>query len=705
MTNYSENELVFPALEIINKHKDGIKTSVLIQELREKIKPSWWDLNILEWRKDDKFSQKVRNLKSHNSLERKWYIIYKNDKFYITTNWVSYIKQNDTRKHLDKDQDIRKFNFILSKINDFKEIHDTRNITNAFYIYILENFFWDNDFEITDNITDTSFFKEKMMNDKKWWRDHGIDAILVTNTNNKYVYKIFNFKSTESFQTAQKTFKWSEIDKIYAFINRIKIQDKTILTEDLNENLKNFVMEIFEKLDNFKYDVIFEVILVSNYYNWLNEEDSKRFRNMFPAEKLTEITLNEILEDELNDYNKINAKIRFDSKDFIELNEWWVIRSIILKVDAQELIRICINNSEIRNNIILDDFSILKDFELERLVFEENVRIHLNENKRNQINNNIMKTALSLEDRSKFFYFNNWVTIVCDEYSCPDNKINPKSPSTSWKSNLNLSQIQIVNWQQTIYSLFEALKENNDWFSDVKVLCKVYEVKDKKIRAEVAKYTNSQNAIKTRDLKSIDDIQDIIQRELKAKYDILYERKKNEFHNIKDKEKIDSEKAGQIILSFFLEDPTKAKNKKSSIFWDEYEKIFWWEYWYNEIYLWNELFKHIEKKKQIVVKTLNKNLKEWIINNKNYEKESYIKHCSLFILFIIKKLIDKDWLEVNSKNIEKIKEKYDNAIEIIEKMIKSEFFDKKWESKKFLLYWPFFKNKPSIDRFNEIFYK
>jgi hypothetical protein len=31
--------------------------------------------------------------------------------------------------------------------------------------------------------------------------------------------------------------------------------------------------------------------------------------------------LNEIIEDELNDYNKVNAKIRISPKDFIELNE------------------------------------------------------------------------------------------------------------------------------------------------------------------------------------------------------------------------------------------------------------------------------------------------------------------------------------------------------------------------------------------------
>lgn len=706
MSNYSEDDLKLPALQIINWFDDWIDTSSLIVKMRKKLNPTWWDLNLLEWRKDDRFSQKVRNLKSHNSLEKKWYVIFKDEKFYITDLWKKYINDNNLNNELtNNNQDIRKFNFILSKINDFKEIYSISNLTNTFYIYILEKFFSDFNFEITENITDSNFYMETLMKEKKWWRDHWIDAILVENNKNQFTYKIFNFKSTENFKKSQNTFEWNELNKIYTFLDRIKKQDETILEENLNENLKNFVLEIFDKLDNFKYDVKFEVILVSNYYNWLNQEDSKKFRNLFKEENLREITLNEIIEDELDDYNKINAKIRFEQKDFIELNEWGSIRSIILKIEAQELIRICINNSEIRNDIFLDDFWILKDFDLERLVFEENVRIHLNENKRNQINNNIINTSSNEEERWKFFYFNNWITIVCNEYSCPDNPLNSKSPKKTGKSNLLLSQIQVVNWQQTIYSLFEALKNNDIWFSDVKVLCKFYEVKDKKIRAEIAKFTNSQNAIKTRDLKSIDDIQDIIQKELQSKYNILYERKKNEFYKIKDKEKIDSENAWQIILSFFLEDPTKAKNKKSSIFWDEYEKIFWWEYWYKEIYLWNELFKYIENHKKNIVKELNKNFKDWKIDNKSFEKESYIKHCSLFLLFVIKKIIDREWLEINNENIVKIKEKYFDAIKIIKKMVEDEFFDDKWDNIKFLLYWPFFKNKTSIESFNKIFYK
>lgn len=67
MSSYTESEIAVYALEVI-KQNPGIRTSGLIQKLREIMKPNGEDLEILSDRNDDKFSQKVRNLKSHNSL-------------------------------------------------------------------------------------------------------------------------------------------------------------------------------------------------------------------------------------------------------------------------------------------------------------------------------------------------------------------------------------------------------------------------------------------------------------------------------------------------------------------------------------------------------------------------------------------------------------------------------------------------------------
>ena len=68
MRRYSESEIADVADTIIHEHP-GIRTSELIDRVREKMRPTGEDLEILDNRNDDKFSQKVRNLKSHRSLE------------------------------------------------------------------------------------------------------------------------------------------------------------------------------------------------------------------------------------------------------------------------------------------------------------------------------------------------------------------------------------------------------------------------------------------------------------------------------------------------------------------------------------------------------------------------------------------------------------------------------------------------------------
>jgi predicted HNH restriction endonuclease len=70
----TESELVLPALWIMSQCKDGrISTTSLIRELTSIIQPTGIDAEILAGRRDTYFSQKVRNLKSHNTFEKNGY--------------------------------------------------------------------------------------------------------------------------------------------------------------------------------------------------------------------------------------------------------------------------------------------------------------------------------------------------------------------------------------------------------------------------------------------------------------------------------------------------------------------------------------------------------------------------------------------------------------------------------------------------------
>ncbi len=70
MTRISEPELILPVLYLLSARGD-LSTSQLITLLRGLLQPSGEDLIILKGRRDDKFSQKVRNLKAHHTLTSK----------------------------------------------------------------------------------------------------------------------------------------------------------------------------------------------------------------------------------------------------------------------------------------------------------------------------------------------------------------------------------------------------------------------------------------------------------------------------------------------------------------------------------------------------------------------------------------------------------------------------------------------------------
>jgi predicted HNH restriction endonuclease len=89
-----ENELILPSLFLMTLNNGHIMTEELIPQLHEIMKPTGEDLEILAGRSDNKFSQKVRNLKAHNTFERLGYAEYNDGVFYITETGNNYLMQN-----------------------------------------------------------------------------------------------------------------------------------------------------------------------------------------------------------------------------------------------------------------------------------------------------------------------------------------------------------------------------------------------------------------------------------------------------------------------------------------------------------------------------------------------------------------------------------------------------------------------------------
>lgn len=90
----SERDLILPSLYLMRAHGGTIAVTNLIAELRKLMNPPAEDMELLENRNDDKFSQKVRNLKSHNTLAGMGYATHANRSFTITEQGEQYLDEN-----------------------------------------------------------------------------------------------------------------------------------------------------------------------------------------------------------------------------------------------------------------------------------------------------------------------------------------------------------------------------------------------------------------------------------------------------------------------------------------------------------------------------------------------------------------------------------------------------------------------------------
>lgn len=120
---YSENDLIFPTLQILSQelHK-GLSTTQLIKRLTEKLNPTGRDAEIIKGRKDTYFSQKVRNLKSHNTLENKGLAVYMSGYWAITSKGRQYLEENEEIYDSLKTQGFDEREITKEVEDDFKEV-------------------------------------------------------------------------------------------------------------------------------------------------------------------------------------------------------------------------------------------------------------------------------------------------------------------------------------------------------------------------------------------------------------------------------------------------------------------------------------------------------------------------------------------------------------------------------------------------------
>lgn len=156
------------------------------------------------------------------------------------------------------------------------------------------------------------------------------------------------------------------------------------------------------------------------------------------------------------------------------------------------------------------------------VVFDENIRLYESDSK---VNEGIYKTAIGNDTSGMFYYYNNGITFICDDYK--------NSPNNN---SLFMKGASIVNGCQTVTTLARAY-DDSKLREDADLLVRVIKIKKYSERAKITKYLNSQTQIKESYFIANHPIVRDLQEDL-LKDNYYLERQTNELSH---KQKYDSE--------------------------------------------------------------------------------------------------------------------------------------------------------------------
>jgi len=473
---------------------------------------------------------------------------------------------------------------------------------------------------------DPEDIKERIVKDS---RAEGVDALLLDD--NKLELLFIQARTVDNFENTKKNYGESDLKKT---LDGIRLLLKNDYKGKITPGLENLVNE-YHDLDN-TGDYLTRVVFLSLKQKPVDDKFIQSFREDFNKVVVTFYDFNGVFglyQQYLTMRAPAPKKITLDVVGSKALDKKSPVESIVFTCKGRDIARIYSEHKE--------------------TIFQQNVRYYLGA-KSKSINKQITLTSADEKRSEHFWYFNNGITMVCT-------KIGGAAAGTV----VTLDDAQIINGAQTTYALYDAF-QNGELQDNVEILIKAIQTKDPSFIENVTLYTNSQNAIRLRDLCSNDEIQRAIQQILLASYGYFYEKKRGELDSYHKtvhekvallgedykKKVLSNENAAQAYLAFYLNRPAEAKNQKGRIFMKETAGF------YDDIFDINEsilaekllmswkLLKYIEKRKAEYRKVFKE--AEDLPEDKRNEiyRYDFLLHSEYFIVNIIKDFLLKDGLDI-----------------------------------------------------------
>jgi hypothetical protein len=194
-------------------------------------------------------------------------------------------------------------------------------------------------------------------------------------------------------------------------------------------------------------------------------------------------------------------------------------------------------------------------------LFRKNVRQSLGAN--NKVNK-ALRATINSERVREFFYYHNGVTAICDSAH-----YDPQ------KGVLRVKGLSVVNGCQSLSTIFSASERvRSPEAKDANILFRFYEIPDRALADRISINTNSQSAVKPRDLRSNDKIMVGLKRAFETRYSngFFMTKRGEERPADKDANKtIDAAVLGRMLMAWHCQRPNIAYNEKK--LFDEYYKV------------------------------------------------------------------------------------------------------------------------------------
>ena len=332
----------------------------------------------------------------------------------------------------------------------------------------------------------------------------------------------------------------------------IQMRDAVRLQEVGNQKLKCKLSEVARALED-EYEICFELITTAELTNSAGQ-DLSTFQ-----EQLADLSSKEDLPATIFVINQDEIRRRYD----IALEQENPSLSHVLdlsncsfmpvKVAGTQAVIAVVPLSECLN------FPGIRDGTL----FQKNVRQSLGLN--NAVNKGIRNTIYSDRHRD-FFFFHNGITAICNRIEIRDTR-------------LHLHGLSVVNGCQSLNTILSC-SEKVKTLSDTSVLFRFYEIPQRERADKISINTNSQSAVRPRDLRSNDRRVLALKKSFEQRYPRGYLLTKRGEVAPADKDQtqaIDLSDLGKYLISWHSQRPNIAYNE-TRIFDKYFEQLFKREY-------------------------------------------------------------------------------------------------------------------------------